>query len=331
MWIRTARPPQRLRLDAVRINRWLLGTTGHPQPVIAREERSLHIFNDEKRLAHLTGGALFAPGRLRLEHLACQPPAGNIGAARLGPHGAVLVVENKSTFDSAWRAQRAADQPTYAAIILGNGDAASTLVADLSQLEELLGVQATTVHYAGDVDIAGIEAAHAFTTAADAAGLEATAATPLWDAVARAEPTGDDLTGHTTSKDSAIDTAKRLKLPSSVISRLEQGVRVPQERVDRTALSRTECGDPRPSQPWFRDRRTSARFDGRSAAELHHLVDQANFACPAKQQPPRLGPASATTAPTRPLRAPRWATAAGRHLPSVAESCAGRMASVGRR
>jgi hypothetical protein len=53
-----------------------------------------------------------------------------------------------------------------------------------------LGVIPASFDYAGDVDIAGIEAAAAFADAVSAAGLTAAMANCLWDAVARADPTG---------------------------------------------------------------------------------------------------------------------------------------------
>jgi hypothetical protein len=84
-WIRASRPPQRLRNAAVQVNRWLLATTGTNPPRVAREERSLHIFNDEKHLAALTGTALFSGARLTLDALACDAPLGALRIATLGP------------------------------------------------------------------------------------------------------------------------------------------------------------------------------------------------------------------------------------------------------
>lgn len=236
-WIRASRPPQRLRVAAVQVNRWLLATTGTNPPRVAREERSLHIFNDEKQLAALTGSALFSDGRLTLDALACDAPLGALRIATLRPGGAVLIVENKSTFDSAWRAQRAAEKPTYAAVIFGAGDAATALLTDLRELPSTLGVMPTAFEYAGDVDIAGIEAAAAFASLLSSAGLPVTMAHPLWDAVARSEPTGEDITADRERTAEATQAARLLRLPPAVIERLGEGVRVPQERIDRTALA----------------------------------------------------------------------------------------------
>ncbi|WP_431895972.1 hypothetical protein [Micromonospora haikouensis] len=236
-WIRTARPPAGLREAAVEINRWLQGTLGTNPGWVAREERSLHIFGDEKRLAQLADGAIFAPGRLTLHDLACDAPAGHIRVARLATRGPVLVLENKSTFDSAWRALRAHAHPPYAAILFGSGDAVGALVQDLTVLDELVGVRPTMCWYAGDVDIAGIEAAHLFAASAATAGLETAMAGALWDAVARADPTGEDTTADPARTSGAVAVAESLHLPEAVLQRLRERVRIPQERIDRRALA----------------------------------------------------------------------------------------------
>ncbi|MBO3736604.1 hypothetical protein [Actinoplanes flavus] len=236
-WIRTSRPPAGLREAAVEINRWLQRTLGAAPGRVAREERSLHIFGDEKRLAHLADGALFAPGRLTLQDLACDAPAGHLRVARFAAAGPVLVVENKATFDSAWRALRATVESPYAAILFGSGDAVGPLIHDLAMLNDLIGVQPTTCFYAGDIDIAGIEAAHLFTTKAAAAGLETSMAIPLWEAVAQTEPTGEDTTADSSRTSGAVATAESLHLPESVLLRLRTRARVPQERIDRLALA----------------------------------------------------------------------------------------------
>jgi Wadjet anti plasmid transformation system JetA-like protein len=238
-WIRVARPPQAARLAAVQINRWLLSTVGRTPPRVAREERSLHIFGDEKKLAILAAGAMFGPGNLTLDDLACDAPLGSLRIARLTDHGPVLVLENKSTFDSAWRALKADERPRYAAVVFGSGDAAPTLADDLAHLGQTLGITATRFDYAGDIDIAGIEAAALFARAATAKGLPAVMALTLWDAVGQAPPTGEDITGDASQRPAALRHAAALGLPDSVARRLNEGVRVPQERIDRTALSDT--------------------------------------------------------------------------------------------
>jgi hypothetical protein len=243
-WIRGNRPPQRLRIAAVQVNRWLLATTGTCPPRVAREERSLHIFNNEKHLAALADTALFSNGRLTLNALSCDAPLGALRIAALRPEGPVLIVENKSTFDSAWRAQRAAENPGYAAIVFGAGDAATALLTDLRELPSTLGITPTAFEYAGDVDIAGIEAAAAFADVLTSAALPVMMAYPLWDAVARSEPTGEDITAERERTSQAAEAARRFGLPTAVSERLNEGVRIPQERIDRTALADTSWWQP---------------------------------------------------------------------------------------
>jgi hypothetical protein len=244
-WIRTAHPPRRLRDDAILINRWLLATLGRQPARVAREERSLHIFNNEKRLAELAAGAMFdTDQRLTLDTLSCDPPLGALRAARITDHGPVLVVENKSTFDSALRALRTDPEPGYAAVVFGSGDAISATIHDLAHLDDLLGVYATRFDYAGDVDVAGIEAAESFATCAGAAGLPWSMAHKLWAAVAASPPTGPDQTSDTTYLASALSAAQTLQLPLQVATRLREGMRVPQERIDRHAFAKTDWWRP---------------------------------------------------------------------------------------
>jgi hypothetical protein len=247
-WIRAARPPQRLRVILVAVNVWLASTIGRTPPIVCREERSLEIFEDEKMLGSLHGTALFDPDRLTLDLLACEPPIGGLGIATLCNAGPVLVLENKATFDSTWRALRSTastgNSPAYAAVVFGGGDYAASLVADLAMFHELVGVRATRIEYAGDVDTAGISAMAAFIDAARSRGLAAAPALPLWHALGAAASAGEDLTGDRRERVAAIDAAIRLGLPETVIERLRAGVRVPQERIDRSALADTSWWAP---------------------------------------------------------------------------------------
>jgi hypothetical protein len=154
-------------------------------------------------------------------------------------------LENRSTFDSAWRALRACAGPPYAAILFGSGDAVAALVQDLTVLADLVGVRPTTCFYAGDVDVAGIEAAHLFTVRAAAAGLTTAMAASLWDAVARAEPTGEDSTADPSRAAAAVAAAESLLLPAAVLQRIRERVRVPQERIDRLGLANIAWWAPR--------------------------------------------------------------------------------------
>jgi hypothetical protein len=245
-WIRRSRPPERLRKPLVVINRWLASTIGRSLPIICREERSLEIFEDEKLLASLTGTVLFGEGRLSLAMLACEAPVGGVRIAKLADAGPVLVVENKATFDSAWRGLRGSNSPPgYAAVIFGGGDQAASLVPELSLLESLVGIAPTFFEYAGDVDIAGVSAAAAFIDAARLAGLSARPAIPLWEAVSAAKPAGEDLSGDERERAAALAAIGRLGLPATVAERLATEMRVPQERIDRTRFAETSWWAPR--------------------------------------------------------------------------------------
>lgn len=245
-WIRRSRPPERLRKPLVVINRWLASTMGRSRSIICREERSLEIFEDEKVLGSLTGTVLFDEGRLNLALLTCEAPIGGVRIAKLTDSGPVLVVENKATFDSAWRGLRGSNAPPgYAAVVFGGGDQAASLVGDLLVLESLVGIAPTFFDYAGDVDVAGVSAAAAFIDAARLAGLSAQPATLLWEAVGEARPTGEDASGDERERAAAIAAADRLGLPAVVTARLSNDLRVPQERIDRTRFADTSWWSPR--------------------------------------------------------------------------------------
>lgn len=247
-WIRTSRPPQRLRLALVHVNRWLASTMGRTPPTVCREERSLELFDDEKLLSSLAGTTLFDAGRPTLDLLACEAPVGGIRVARLADAGPVLIVENKATFDSAWHGLRAdvaaGKPPGYAAVVFGGGDHAASLIADLVALHALIGVRPSLFEYAGDIDVAGISAAAAFIDAARSQSLHAGPARPLWQALGAAMPAGEDLTGGQRERRAAMAAATRLGLPEVVIARLRDGVRVPQERLDRTTFADTSWWTP---------------------------------------------------------------------------------------
>jgi hypothetical protein len=227
------------------VNRWLAARTGTNVERIGREERSLEVFEDEKLLARLVGSVLFAPGRLTLDLLGCEPPLGGLRVARIAERGVVLVLENKAIFDSALRALRArTGSASYAAVVFGGGDQAETLVPDICALNALVDVHVTAVEYAGDVDAAGIAAADAFIRAGISAGLIARPAVRLWDRLAALVPVGEDLTADSSERSEAIAAASRLGLPYSVVERLREGVRVPQERLTRTMLADTTWWEP---------------------------------------------------------------------------------------
>lgn len=60
----------------------------------------------------------------------------------------------------------------------------------------------------------------------------------------QAEPTGEDITADRERSGQAAAAARLLGLPMTVTSRLNEGVRIPQERIDRTALADTSWWQP---------------------------------------------------------------------------------------
>ncbi|MGI5215096.1 Wadjet anti-phage system protein JetD domain-containing protein [Plantactinospora sp. CA-290183] len=124
---------------------------------VAREERSLKVFGDEKTLARIESSSIFAPDRLQPSDLAYEQPTAPLRAARLADCSDLLVIENQSTFDSAWRALHRTPGP-FAAVAFGNGWEAAqpdpiVKIADHLQLR----AAPERIFYVGDLDIAGLD------------------------------------------------------------------------------------------------------------------------------------------------------------------------------
>ncbi len=99
-WASTARITT-ARTDVLgAINRWFRDTSNRPEArrPLSLRERSHEIFNDEKRLDGLIGGALFGPGRLDLEQLAAYREPSPLAYRHLGDGDTMLVIENSDTF-----------------------------------------------------------------------------------------------------------------------------------------------------------------------------------------------------------------------------------------
>ncbi|MET8358867.1 Wadjet anti-phage system protein JetD domain-containing protein [Micromonospora sp. NPDC005171] len=156
-WLRTCKPPTALRAALQQINSWLLEHLGEQPAILAREERSLSIFNDEKTLARIEPSSIFAPGRLKPQDLAYERPVAPLRAARLAAGGDLLIVENQATFDSAWRALRQSPGP-FAAIAFGNGWEAAQAEPVIALADHLqLRAAPERIVYAGDLDIDGLD------------------------------------------------------------------------------------------------------------------------------------------------------------------------------
>lgn len=156
-WTRTCRPGPGIRTTLQQINTWLLKHLGDPPAIVAREERSFDIFTDEKKLARVETSSIFAAGRLNAHELAYERPIPPLRAARLANQGDLLLIENQSTFDSAWRALR--DDPgPFAAVAFSNGWEAAFAEPTLHVTEHLqLREPPARIWYAGDLDLDGLD------------------------------------------------------------------------------------------------------------------------------------------------------------------------------
>lgn len=132
-----------------RINEWLRRRTPFVVPL---RERSLDIFGDEKILETLVLGPLFAPGRLGLELLACEPCWPPVEQTILGP-GGWLIVENYTTYVSLTR--RAAATGFDGRVVWGSGNQVATRLETLAAAGE----HPVRMWYFGDIDAGGFRVA----------------------------------------------------------------------------------------------------------------------------------------------------------------------------
>jgi hypothetical protein len=141
--------------ELLAIQEWLRngGTAASP---VALRERSVEIFDDEKRLDSLLGTQLFTGGRLSLDLLRCYLPSVPIYVVSAPSDGAklpLLVVENHTTFDSLCRWNEV--HRRYSAVAFGAGAA---FIAACSSLQAHLSGPACSgeVSYFGDIDPKGL-------------------------------------------------------------------------------------------------------------------------------------------------------------------------------
>ncbi|NOQ14483.1 MAG: hypothetical protein GQ583_08425 [Methyloprofundus sp.] len=124
--------------------------------LIPRRERSLKIFNDEKKLDKLSNKGKLLSGNLSLEDLGCydvgwpmpykQPP-------KPCPNKPFLIIENHHTFTSFSKWNEKSQH--YSGIGYGAGEAFSSLESD--RIEDIVEpLNASEIHYFGDIDPKGI-------------------------------------------------------------------------------------------------------------------------------------------------------------------------------
>jgi hypothetical protein len=139
--------------DAKQIQAWLARGDGRPEELAVRE-RSLEIFGDDKHLDDLLSTRLFAPGHLSLAVLRCHVVYVPLLALDVGGGDALLIVENKDTFDSAVRAVKAlGTRSPVRWVAFGNGE---QIVYSISSVHTWPTIP-RHIWYFGDVDLRGVE------------------------------------------------------------------------------------------------------------------------------------------------------------------------------
>lgn len=122
--------------------------------IVPIKERSIQIFDDEKRLDYLLGSALFREGRLNLELLGCEIVGQPFGWKR-GPTdtGKILVVENAATWHSysRWNSEK----ELFSAVVYGCGNC---FLENVRHLADVLAEfpQKQRAFYFGDLDYQGL-------------------------------------------------------------------------------------------------------------------------------------------------------------------------------
>jgi len=132
------------------------GNKGKFEFLIPRRERSLKIFNDEKRLDSLSNKGKILSGNLSLEDLGCYDvgwPMPYKQPSKPCPNKPFLIVENHHTFESFTKWNEISRH--YSGIGYGAGEAFSTLESD--RIEGIVEpLNASVIHYFGDIDPKGI-------------------------------------------------------------------------------------------------------------------------------------------------------------------------------
>ena len=220
-----------------RINEWLKSDPDLRYSVPIKE-RSLDIFDDEKRLDQLRAGqAHFFDGQLMLENLACRicpiPLPYELGPPQTQGYP-ILIVENNDTWESFCVWNRSAEK--FAAIAYGGGGHAKGILYDEIFLDTLLErCDSRALLYLGDLDPRGLRIA-----AATAARRAARRAIPLSPAVTFYDwllARGRRVLAESRERPRAAYLAwlpERLRVPVAELFAARQ--RIPQESLGTRAL-----------------------------------------------------------------------------------------------
>lgn len=151
----------------IAINDWLAATKGGRVPIVPVRIRSAEVLGDEKALDGLAKSSLFGNGRVTWEMLAAvriEPP---LALRKVGPGGAVLVVENA---DPYWLAIEALSGHAGPVGVVAWGAGRGSGGRSLPTLAREPGV-AGPVWYWGDFDPTGLDIPAGASPAVEAAGL----------------------------------------------------------------------------------------------------------------------------------------------------------------
>src|SRR6185312_5354626 len=238
-------PLRQSEFQALRAVQGFLRDVTAETPVVPMGERSLELFDDEKRLDSLARNRrLFAPGRLSLGLLRARAFAPPFAYRHVGPGHIALVLENVATYRSVLGALSAASD--VGLVIFGSGGNFAASVGYLAELAHE-GVAATIreIRYFGDLDRRGLETPIAADITAREMGLPAVLpAVRLWALLLRVGKRARHVPVDTT-------TAERLAgwLPASMrgdaIELLTSGMRVAQEAVGTMMLGDDPIWDSR--------------------------------------------------------------------------------------
>ena len=142
--------------ELVAINTWLARNRGDPTPMLPMRYRSAQVFGDEKRLETMARTALFGPGRLSMELLACQRIPPPLAAAKVGSGPDVLVSENSDPYWMAIEALRTEAAHSVGLVVWGAGKSFPTQIPTLNVDVAGHGPAQGTVWYWGDLDPDGL-------------------------------------------------------------------------------------------------------------------------------------------------------------------------------
>lgn len=199
---------------------------------IPHRERSVQLFNDEKRIDRLTRGRLFDSGRLTLETLDCFWAAPPIAWADTGGSGPVVVSENAASYHTLVHALRNQAR----AVAYGGGGAFAQSVGSLSCIDGV-----SSVLYIGDLDIEGLAIPQRAALAAAAAGVPLpTPHEELWSGLVMASSECGQRVPAAPPEvvNELCEWFSGSKLGKEVQRLLEAGIRVPQEALTAERLDR---------------------------------------------------------------------------------------------